>query len=246
MGFFSALSVFALSLIVLSSLGKGEDYGSERELRRDIFRGYDKLVRPVKKASTAVTVKISISPLSLRSMSEKDQLMSLETWMTLKWTDEYLQWDPTEYDNITELRISSSEIWKPDISLYTASPITSLFPDVQVQAIVLNTGMIIWVPPFTINNRCPIPYRNYVSVSRTFIECNIKMGSWTFSGKTVDLQLDTDKVDLTNFQDYNHEWKLVKVAANRESKLYPCCVDEYPSVNFNITLKKRNYYINDN
>ena len=50
------------------------------------------------------------------------------------------------------------------------------------------------------------------------------------------------QVDLTNFQDYNYEWKLVKVVSNRESKLYPCCPDEYPLVNFNITMKRRNYY----
>nr|ARU12131.1 acetylcholine-binding protein 2 [Pardosa pseudoannulata] len=246
MGLVSVLSLIAISAVVLSSAVNGDAYKSERELRRDIFNGYDKLVRPVKKATTAVPVKISISPLSLRSMNEKNQIISLEAWMMLTWMDEYLRWDPSDYDNITELRISPTEIWKPDIALYTASPDTSLFPVVHTEAIVYNNGMIIWVPPFTINSRCPIPFRSYVSVSRTFVDCNIRMGSWTYSGKMVDLQLSTDKVDLTNFQDYNYEWKLVKIVSNRESKLYPCCADEYPHVNFNVTLKKRNHYLNDN
>jgi hypothetical protein len=246
MGFFSVLSIFAISAIALSSLVHGDVYKSERELRQDIFRDYDKLVRPVKKATTAIPVKISLSPLSLRSMNEKDQIIILDTWMMLTWTDEYLRWDPREYDNITELRIPPSELWKPDIALYTASPVQTLFPVAQTETIVYNNGMVLWVPPYTMSSRCPIPFRNYVSVSRTFVECNIRMGSWTYSGKLVDLQLSTDKVDLTNFQDYNHEWKLVKIVSNRESKLYPCCVDEYPLVNFNVTLKKRNYYLNGN
>nr|ARU12130.1 acetylcholine-binding protein 4 [Pardosa pseudoannulata] len=246
MGYFSVVSLIAISAVVLSSVVSGDFYKSERELRRDIFRDYDKLVRPVKKATTTVPVKISISPLSLKSMSVKDQLIVLESWMMLTWTDEYLRWDPSEYDNITELRISPTEIWKPDVALYTASQDTSFFPVVKTEAIIYNSGMVLWVPPFTINSRCPIPFRNYVSVSRAFVECTIRLGSWTYSGKMMDLQLSTDKVDLTNFQDYNHEWKLVKIVSNRESKLYPCCVDEYPVVNFNVTLKKRNYYLNDN
>nr|ALE66018.1 acetylcholine binding protein [Cupiennius salei] len=246
MGVLSVLSLLAISAFALSSLVNGDVYKSERELRRDIFRDYDKLVRPVRRPTSIISVKISLSPLSLRSMNEKEQRITLESWIMMTWTDEYLQWNPSEYDNITELHIFPTEIWKPDIALYTSFTDSSFFPVVRTDAIVYNSGMVLWVPPFTINSRCPIPFRNYVSVSRTFVECNIRMGSWTYSGKMVDLQLSTDKVDLTNFQDYNHEWKLVKIVSNRESKLYPCCVDEYPFVDFNVTLKKRNYYLNDN
>nr|ARU12133.1 acetylcholine-binding protein 1 [Pardosa pseudoannulata] len=246
MGFFSVLSLIALFTVVISSPANVGVFKTERDLRRDIFRCYDKFVRPVKRATTAVPVEISISPMSLRSMNEKDQVIVLESWSMLKWTDEYLRWNPSEYDNITELHVPSTEIWKPDIALYSASGDNSYFPSHQSDVTIDNNGTIIWVPPFTINSRCPIPFRSYVSISRTFVECTIRMGSWTYSGKYVDLQLLNNKVDLTDFHDNNYEWKLVKIVANRESKLYPCCVDEYPIVNFNITLKKRNFDLNDN
>ena len=35
-----------------------------------------------------------------------------------RWTDEYLVWDPDEYDGITSVRLSSEKIWIPDIMLY--------------------------------------------------------------------------------------------------------------------------------
>ena len=233
------LTLFTLAVVAFTSPVTGDDYKSERELRRDIFRDYDKIARPVKRSSTTIRANFSMVPLSLRSMNEKDQLISMDTWIMVRWTDEYLQWDPKEYDNITELRIPPSEIWKPEIALYTASPDTSLFPVVETQALVYHNGVILWVPPFTINSRCPIPFRHSVSASRTFVECNIRFGSWTYSGKELDLQLSTDKVDLTNFQDYNSEWKLVKVVSNRESKYYPCCVEDYPLIHVNVTLKRR-------
>jgi len=222
----------------------GESNNPERELRRDIFRDYDSYVRPVKKQTTAVPVKISMTPLSLKSMNEKDQLISLQTWVIMTWKDEYLQWDPTKYGNITLLHVSPSQIWRPDIAVYSASLDTAFFPEVRTKALLYNSGTIMWVPPFTINSRCPIPFHNYVTSARTFVECNIRLGSWTYSGKLLDLQLSTDKVDLTDFEDFNHEWKLVKIVSNREAKFYPCCPEEYPLVHFNITLKKRDYYLN--
>ena len=31
------------------------------------------------------------------------------------WTDEFLVWDPEEFDGITEISLSSDAIWVPDI-----------------------------------------------------------------------------------------------------------------------------------
>ena len=35
-----------------------------------------------------------------------------------KWTDEYLQWDPSEYGDISTVKLPSDRIWMPDIELY--------------------------------------------------------------------------------------------------------------------------------
>jgi len=229
------LTLFAL--IALFSCVQGTVYKSERELRQDIFNGYDKNVRPVKRASTAVPFQMSVTPLNLKSMDEKERVIVMDSWILMKWTDEYLQWNPSEYDNITELRVSPFDIWKPDLTLYSATPDTSLHPIVQTNAIAYSNGMMLWVPPFTIRSSCPQPSKS--NANKNFAECNIRFGSWTYSGKLLDLQLSSEKVDLTNFADFNPDWKLSKIVANRESKLYPCCPDEYPLVNFNVTLKRR-------
>ena len=37
---------------------------------------------------------------------------------TQKWTDEYLQWDPDNYEGIDFVKLPSHRIWMPDIELY--------------------------------------------------------------------------------------------------------------------------------
>lgn len=31
------------------------------------------------------------------------------------WTDEFLQWDPAHFDNITQISLPAESIWVPDI-----------------------------------------------------------------------------------------------------------------------------------
>nr|ARU12129.1 acetylcholine-binding protein 3 [Pardosa pseudoannulata] len=241
MGFFSILYLIAISAIGLSSLVNGDVFKSERELRRDIFRDYDNQARPVKRASTPVPAKLALSFLGLTDMNEKDQIIVLESLMALYWTDEYLHWDPSEYDNITELHVSPSSIWRPEVALYNAIGDSSYFPIVQTDAIIYSNGTVLWVPPFTLKSRCPTSFGNSVPFTNKYVECTINMGSWTNSRKRLDLRLLTNEVDLTDFQDYNRNWKLVKVDSSWESRLYPCCADEYSLLTFNVTLKRRHY-----
>lgn len=35
-----------------------------------------------------------------------------------KWIDEFLRWDPDDYQGVKEIRIPSDQIWTPDIKLY--------------------------------------------------------------------------------------------------------------------------------
>ena len=34
-----------------------------------------------------------------------------------KWTDEYLQWDPDEWDGIYNITLHCNDIWRPDLTL---------------------------------------------------------------------------------------------------------------------------------
>jgi len=234
----TSLTCFAILLGVNSASYQNvykndQDPKSESDLRRHLFQNYDKLVRPVKNSADQISVAVGMTPLYVRELDEKNQAIVLDSWLMVKWTDEYLVWEPSQFGNLSVLNVPSTEVWRPDISNYPAISDSDLFPNPRSNVLLYNNGDVLWVPLFQFKSRCPL------SKTKKVITCNLKIGSWTFSEPLLDVQLYNDKVDLTNFSDQNPDWKLVEVVQDRVSKHYPCCVEAYPSINFNVTVKRR-------
>lgn len=43
--------------------------------------------------------------------------MTTSQYITLKWYDERLSWDPVDFEGITQMRVPSELVWKPDLAL---------------------------------------------------------------------------------------------------------------------------------
>ncbi|KAG8179116.1 hypothetical protein JTE90_000150 [Oedothorax gibbosus] len=176
---------------------------TERDLKRDLFENYDKQVRPIKDPHAAMELQVSLSPIMIRDVDVKHQSLALDSWMLMKWHDDYLTWDPEVYNDIKILRVPSTEIWKPDLALYSASSAENLFPMAITQALLYFNGTVLWVPMQTLNSRCPF----FKQADKSYFDCNIKMGSWTYSAKEVNPQLLGSGLDVSNFYDINPDWK---------------------------------------
>ncbi|CAB1327058.1 unnamed protein product [Coregonus sp. 'balchen'] len=90
----------------------------EDALLRNLFRGYQKWVRPVMHANDTITVRFGLKISQLVDVDEKNQLMTTNVWLWQEWVDVKLQWNPDEYGGITSIRVPSETIWLPDIVLY--------------------------------------------------------------------------------------------------------------------------------
>ncbi|KFM71602.1 Neuronal acetylcholine receptor subunit alpha-7, partial [Stegodyphus mimosarum] len=205
----------------------------EKTLREHLFEDYDKLTRPVTKASDAVIVWVGMSPLKLRNLDEKQQEIELDTWVKIKWKDAFLKWQPEDYENLQALVLPAAEVWRPDISVYTAAQDTSVRPPILTNVLVNSTGEITWVPPFTIKSSCPVDSYDH----KHEVICNIRIGSWTYHGLLLDLHMS--KIDMSNYVDTHPEWRVVTVKTNEDAKLYECCEEEYLHINFNVTLVRK-------
>ncbi|VDM80564.1 unnamed protein product, partial [Strongylus vulgaris] len=85
----------------------------------DVFRGYNSLIQPVKNISeTPIIVKIALQLVLLINVDEKDQVMHTNVWLTLKWHDFQMRWNPVNYGEIREMRVSPDKVWLPDIVLF--------------------------------------------------------------------------------------------------------------------------------
>ncbi|KAK6051578.1 Neurotransmitter-gated ion-channel ligand binding domain protein [Cooperia oncophora] len=91
----------------------------EERLMMDVFRGYNSLIQPVKNISdTPIIVKIALQLVLLINVDEKDQVMHTNVWLTLKWHDFQMRWNPVKYGEIRQIRVQPDKVWLPDIVLF--------------------------------------------------------------------------------------------------------------------------------
>ena len=73
-------------------------------------------------------------------------------WLDLAWEDDYLKWDPEQYEGRTRLELPPSKIWTPDIFLF--NDVTGHFADDLVRdsplLVVSNEGQVRWIPPLVV------------------------------------------------------------------------------------------------
>jgi len=104
------ISLRSLLLIIVPTiylLFPAPIHGSDDEERLmvDVFRGYNSLIQPVRNESDMPTiVRMALQLLLLINVDEKDQIMHTNVWLTLKWYDFQMRWNPVNYGGIKEIR----------------------------------------------------------------------------------------------------------------------------------------------
>lgn len=79
----------------------GEKY--ENLLLDTIFEDYDIRSRPVKDYHSAIEVNFSIYFQQILQVDEKHQMITTNIWRSLVWKDEFLNWNPESYGNISQV-----------------------------------------------------------------------------------------------------------------------------------------------
>jgi len=94
---------WAVVLLVVSLLQVMPGLCSQEEERlvRDLFRGYNKLIRPVQNMTQKVEVAFGLAFIQLINVNEKNQIMKSNVWLRLVWNDYQLQWDEADYGGIS-------------------------------------------------------------------------------------------------------------------------------------------------
>ncbi|EYC15936.1 hypothetical protein Y032_0035g3052 [Ancylostoma ceylanicum] len=218
---------------------------AETRLYSDLLNGYNPLERPVENASQPLVVKIKMFLQQILDVDEKNQLVSLNAWLSYTWQDYSLSWDPEKYDGIQDIRFpgSADHIWRPDILLYNsaAEDFDSTF---KSNLLVYSSGDVNWIPPGVLKFVCKLdvtwfPFDDQI--------CYLKFGSWTFHGYALDLQIDADNTNSSHSMDLstyvvNGEWTIISSPAVREVTYYKCCPEPYPTVKYYLHIRRRTLY----
>uniref|UniRef100_A0A7E4ZUU1 Neur_chan_LBD domain-containing protein n=1 Tax=Panagrellus redivivus TaxID=6233 RepID=A0A7E4ZUU1_PANRE len=88
----------------------------QKALLDHLFSNYRKELRPVKYESSGPTnVSIQFYFKQIQKIHESDQILTLYCWLEQYWKDEFLTWDPNQFNGLKELHVPVDMIWKPDL-----------------------------------------------------------------------------------------------------------------------------------
>ncbi|XP_074649881.1 acetylcholine receptor subunit alpha-like isoform X2 [Tubulanus polymorphus] len=163
--------------------------------------------------------------------------------------DYKLKWDPVEYGDVTELYVPSEEIWLPDIVLYNNAD-GNYEVTLMTKATLNSNGLVEWMPPAIYKSSCTINVEFFPFDQQL---CTMKFGSWTYDGFQVDLkhaeQNEKEEGEViigngTNMEEFYEsvEWDILDAPAKRNIKYYPCCVEPYPDITFNVTMRRKTLF----
>ncbi|XP_077367225.1 neuronal acetylcholine receptor subunit alpha-2 isoform X2 [Festucalex cinctus] len=206
---------------------------AEDELFKRLFAGYNKWSRPVPNISDVVIVKFGLSIAQLIDVDEKNQMMTTNVWLKQEWNDYKLRWQPSDYDNVTSIRVPSQLIWVPDIVLYNNAD-GEFAVTHMTKAHLFHTGAVRWVPPAIYKSSCSIDVTFFPFDQQN---CKMKFGSWTYDKAKIDLERLENSVDLNNYWE-SGEWAIVNAVGTYNTKKYDCCHEIYPDITYFFIIRR--------
>lgn len=154
---------------------------------------YNKEVRPVKQWNTTTVVNISVAVIAVVDFNEIKQTLILTTKLTLVWKDEYLTWDPSNFENVSHIHVSQSKVWTPFIFLENSVSKQTESGTPSLQVLVHNDGSVEWKPVEVYQCTCAADVRKFPFDTQT---CSMIFESLGSTGNELKMQSVEDHIDF--------------------------------------------------
>uniref|UniRef100_A0A1I7SYT1 Neur_chan_LBD domain-containing protein n=1 Tax=Caenorhabditis tropicalis TaxID=1561998 RepID=A0A1I7SYT1_9PELO len=193
-----------LKLCLLLTLGRnGSTHKTEGDLYTELLEDYEPLERPIANSSDAVLVRMGLVLQQIVDVDEKNQVVDVNAWLKFSWIDYSLNWEPEEYGGVSDLRFRKGQLWTPDVLMYNSAD-PQFDSRYASNLLVYPNGLVNWMPPGLYRLSCKI---QVVWFPFDVQECFLKFGSWTFDGTKLNLEIDENGFDISNYMQ-NGEWSL--------------------------------------
>uniref|UniRef100_A0A2K6SAZ8 5-hydroxytryptamine receptor 3A n=2 Tax=Saimiri boliviensis TaxID=27679 RepID=A0A2K6SAZ8_SAIBB len=174
-----------------------------------LLTNYKKGVRPVRDWRKPTTISIDVIVYAILNVDEKNQVLTTYIWYRQYWTDEFLQWNPEDFDNITKLSIPTDSIWVPDILINEFVDVgkSPNIPYVYIQ----HQGEVQNYKPLQIVTACSLDIYNFPFDVQN---CSLTFTSWLHTIQDINISLwrspEKVKFDKSVFMNQG-EWELLGV-----------------------------------
>ena len=213
------------------------------ELKHILLKNYRSDVIP--NIQEPLNLSLGVAFRAFNNIDQKEGVVISNLWLRYWWNDYNLRWNES-YWNISSITFRTdpqleSSVWTPDIYLYNTAenPLENLkWSNVVVQA----NGDVLWSRPGMMQSTCSFEMTDFPYDRQT---CELKLGSWSYTGEQLVLIEGSPSIDITNYQS-NEEWLLENVSHEINAIKYECCPHEYYDATFTIRLKRLSGYYETN
>ncbi|XP_033644379.1 neuronal acetylcholine receptor subunit alpha-2-like [Asterias rubens] len=171
----------------------------------------------------------------LENVDEVKQQLAVNVWLRMRWPDEFLTWNPANYNGTAVIRIPANMLWKPDIVLYQSVDPNPLSGDLGLSCVVSSDGIVQFNTPYIFISYCKVDLTYYPFDTQ---RCPLKFGSWSFDETGVDINASRPVPELDKYQP-NGEWDLLDMFVTNHKIKYSCCPHKFPDVEYTLVIERK-------
>ncbi|XP_012691019.2 5-hydroxytryptamine receptor 3A [Clupea harengus] len=198
--------------------------------------GYKKGVRPVKNWRQSTMVAIDLMVYSILNVDEKNQVLTTYVWYRQQWTDEFLVWNPEDFDEAKKASIPTANVWVPDIVINEFVDVGKS-PDIPY-VYVSHDGLVRNYKPIQVVTACTLNIYNFPFDVQN---CSLTFQSWLHTINDINITLmrspEDVKEDKSVFMNQG-EWELLHVLSKYNSFSLDND-DYYAEMKFHVVIRRR-------
>lgn len=228
------------NLLLFFSLIYNSNGNDEHHLRKTLFQGYNKDIRPTRQFNETLDVRISVAVQNIEAFDQIKEKIELNIWLRKYWKNHFISWDPAE-SNITQLTLGKNDIWTPDIELINAASTPEIYT-LKGGMYLYPDGEMLWSMPAVYTISCPLQLKFFPFDSQT---CSIRFSSWSYDNSLLNLAPYGEYTTQLDVMDsFSHsEWDLDSYSIETYNESRKCCPNKQFSVNqYNFKLKRYTHY----
>ena len=182
---------------------------NEKYLRDDIFKSYNKLVRPTQLVKSNLTFRLRM----IKDIDEKKKTLYTSIFVSQTWHEPRLRWNPSLYNNISYIRVPIKNIWYPDLFISNANDGNGFIQiDEKYLATISSKGWTyILLSQKSLVTRCQVNVRKFPFDEQT---CNVFIGSWALSINEFVFDNNPNPIDKEGYVD-NELWTIKSIKLNK-------------------------------
>ncbi|KFQ27579.1 5-hydroxytryptamine receptor 3A, partial [Merops nubicus] len=207
-----------------------------RRLSHYLLSHYQKGTRPVRDWRTTTNVAIDLMVYAILSVDEKNQVLTTYIWYRQHWIDEFLQWDPERFDNLTQISLPVESIWVPDILINEFVDVGKS-PHVPYVYVGYH-GEVQNLKPIQVMTACSLDIYNFPFDVQN---CSLTFTSWLHHIRDINLSLGRQpelvKFDRSVFMNQG-EWELLYVLSHFQEFSVKSS-DSYAEMKFYVVIRRR-------